>query len=272
MKGKYFTFLLITLLIVSTPAFAQILIIKKDVSSIEVDSVRYENNQCIYTKNGTERSLSLDLIEEIYVLNEGRIYPPQPRKTQQPESAQIQETEIISNKKETYERNNRKKKSEGNTTVKDTVEPVEQTFLYKPPQGFFQCEIPKSWNSMEMFGIHGFSPYSPRDKDYSNTLVQIGRTSFKVDVSTISKEHKTKMLEGMERMGEKLLEERVRVICGIEAWETLLEIQGNKPRMRHQFWLPHDGYLVNINLEASPELYESANIQFERIVESLKLF
>ena len=125
MKGKYFTFLLITLLIASTPAFAQILIIQKDVSSIEVDAVRYENNQCIYTKNGTERSLSLDLIEEIYVLNEGRIYPPQPRKTQQPESAQIQETEIISNKKETYERNNRKKKSEGNTTLRDTVEPFE---------------------------------------------------------------------------------------------------------------------------------------------------
>ena len=267
MKGKFITFLFMTVFSLSTPAFAQILIILKDISSIEVESVRYENNQCIYTRNGSERSLSLDLIEEIYVLNEGRIYPPP-----QPEPAQTQETEIISDKKETYERNNRKKKSEGNTTVRDTVEPFEQTFLYKPPQGFFQCEIPKSWNSMEMFGIHGFSPYSPRDKDYSNTLVQIGRTSFKVDVSTISKEHKTKMLEGMERMGEKLLEERVRVICGIEAWETLLEIQGTKPRMRHQFWLPHDGYLVNINLEASPELYESANIQFERSVESLKFF
>lgn len=272
MKRKLFTLILITLLGVSTPALAQILIILKDVSSIEVEAVRYENNQCIYTKNGSEKSVSLDLIEEIYVLNEGRIYPPQHSEPQQPEPEQTQETEIINDKKETYERNNRKKKSEDNTAVKDTVKPVEQTYLYKPSQGFFQCEIPKSWNSMEMFGIHSFSPYSQDSKDYGNTLVQIGRTSFEVGVSSLSKEHKTRMLEALERIGEKLLEDRVRVICGIEAWETVTEIRGNQPEKMHQFWLLHDGYLVNVNLKASTVLYESADIQFERIVASLKFF
>ena len=77
MKGRYFTFLVITLLGASTPAFAQTLVIFKDARSIEVDSARYENNQCIYKKNGSERSVPLALIEEIYVLNQGRIYPPQ---------------------------------------------------------------------------------------------------------------------------------------------------------------------------------------------------
>ena len=75
MKGKFFTFLLITVLSASTPAFAQTLVIFKNARSIEVDSVRYENNQCIYTKDGSERSVPLDLIEEIYVLNKGTIYP-----------------------------------------------------------------------------------------------------------------------------------------------------------------------------------------------------
>jgi len=267
MKGKFFTFLLITLLSVSTPAFAQTLVIFKNARSIEVDSVRYENGQCIYTKNGSERSVSLGLIEEIYVLNKGTIYPPQ-----HPEPTETQDTEISIDRKETHERNKRKKKSEDNTASKDTVEPVEQTYLFKPPQGFFQCEIPKSWNYKEMFGVHMFTPYSLDGKDLDKTMVQIIRTSGKVDVTTFSKEHKDKILAGSETLGEKLLTERVRVINGIEAWETFFEAQRYKPRKRHQILLIHNGYIVNVSLDASIELYESADRQFEKIVESLKLF
>lgn len=108
MKGRYFTFFLITLLGVSTPAFAQTLVIFKNARSIEVDSVRYENNQCIYTKNGSERRVSLGLIEEIYVLNKGRIYPPTYAET---------------------------KKSEDISITNDKEESVEQTQIYKPPLG-----------------------------------------------------------------------------------------------------------------------------------------
>jgi len=107
MKGKFFTFLLITLLSASTPAFAQTLVIFKNARSIEVDSVRYENGQCIYTKNGSKRSVPLALIEEIYVLNKGTIYPPQ-----RPEPTETKDTKIINDTKKTYERNNRKKKSD----------------------------------------------------------------------------------------------------------------------------------------------------------------
>ena len=142
MKGKHFTFLLITILSVSTPAFAQTLVIFKNARSIEVDSVRYENNQCIYTKNGSERSVSLDLIEEIYVVNQGRIYPPQHREPQyrelqhrepqqgEPQQGEPQQgkpaesliTKIINKIKETFKRNKRKKKSEDNTSSRDKVE------------------------------------------------------------------------------------------------------------------------------------------------------
>jgi len=211
--------------------------------------------------------VSLGLIEEIYVLNKGTIYPPQ-----HPEPTETQDTEISIDRKETHERNKRKKKSEDNTASKDTVEPVEQTYLFKPPQGFFQCEIPKSWNYKEMFGVHMFTPYSLDGKDLDKTMVQIIRTSGKVDVTTFSKEHKDKILAGSETLGEKLLTERVRVINGIEAWETFFEAQRYKPRKRHQILLIHNGYIVNVSLDASIELYKSADRQFEKIVESLKLF
>ena len=108
MKGRYFTFLVITLLGASTPAFAQTLVIFKDARSIKVDSARYENNQCIYTKNGSEKSGPLSMIEEIYVLNQGRIYPPA-----HPVTKKTQDTSITS----------------------DEEEPVEQTQIYKPPLG-----------------------------------------------------------------------------------------------------------------------------------------
>jgi hypothetical protein len=276
MKGKYFTFFLITLLSASTPAFAQTLVIFKNARSIEVDSVRYENNQCIYTKNGSERSVSLGLIEEIYVLNKGTIYPPQHpepqnREPKNPEPIKTHDTEIINEKKETYERDKRKKKSEDNTASKDTVEPAEQTYLYKPPQGFFQCKIPKSWNYNEMMGVHMFSPYS-FGGGFDKALVQIIRTRGKVGISTLSKEHKVKILKGSETLGEKLLAERVRVINGIEAWETFFEMQRYKPKKRHQILLVHNGYIVNVSLDASTELYESADRQFEKIVESVKFF
>ena len=273
MKRKLFTLILITLFGASTPAFAQILIILKDVSSIEVEAVRYENNQCIYTQNGTEKSVSLDLIEEIYVLNEGRIYPPQQREPQQSEPAQKQKSEIINDKKETQERNNTKKKSEDNATVTDTVEPVEQTYLYKPPQGFFQCEIPKSWNHKEMFGVHMFSPYSLDGGDFKKTNVQIIRAmGGKVGITTFSKEHKAKMMAQMEKLGEKLLLERERVIDGIEAWEKFLEAKQLGPSLKHEIMLIHRGNIVGVTLDASPELFQSADIQFERILESLKFF
>lgn len=272
MKRKLFTLILITLLGVSTPAFAQILIILKDVSSIEVEAVRYENNQCIYTQNGTEKSVSLDLIEEIYVLNEGRIYPPQHSEPQQPEPAQTQETAIINDKKETQERNNTKKKSEDNTNIKDKVESVEETYTYKPPQGFFQCEIPKSWNYKEIFGVHMFSPYSLDGGDFRKTNVQIIRAMGKVDITTFSKEHKAKMMAQMEKLGEKLLLERERVIDGIEAWEKFLEASQLGPSLKHEIMLIHRGSIVGVTLDASPELFQSADMQFERILESLKFF
>jgi hypothetical protein len=208
------------------------------------------------------------------VLNEGRIYPPQPRKKQQPEPAQIQKTEIIIDKKETQERNNKKKKSKDNTTVKDKVEPVEQTYLYKPPKGFFQCEIPKSWNHShnEMLGVHMFSPYSLNGESYDKFVVSIVSSMQKVDITTFSKDHKAKMLQAMERIGEKLLLERERVIDGIEAWDKILENTRYEPKIRHEIMLVHNGYIVSVSLEASPELFESADIQFERILESLKFF
>lgn len=276
MKGKYFTFLLITLLGASTPAFAQTLVIFKNARSIEVDSVRYENNQCIYTKNGSERRVSLGLIEEIYVLNKGTIYPPQHREPQyrepkNPEPIKTHDTEISSDTRETHERNKRKKKSKNITASKDTVEPAEQTYLYKPPQGFFQCEIPKSWNYKEMFGVHMFSPYSFAGGGFDKTVVQLLRSFEKVPITTFSKEYKAQIIAAAERLGEKLLAERMRVIDGIEAWEKFLEVQG-KPRKKHEIMLVHDGYVIIINLDASTELYESADRQFERIVESVKFF
>lgn len=76
MKRKFFILFLTVLLGVSTPALAKILIIFKDASSIEVESVRYEKDKCIYINKGAIKSVSLDLIEEIYVLNEERIYGP----------------------------------------------------------------------------------------------------------------------------------------------------------------------------------------------------
>jgi len=275
MKGKFFTFLLITLLSASTPAFAQTLVIFKNARSIEVDSVRYENNQCIYTKNGTEKRVSLGLIEEIYVLNKGTIYPPQHREPQyrkpkNPEPTETQDPEISSDTRETHERNKRKWKSKDIAASKDTVKPAEQTYLYKPPQGFFQCEIPKSWNYTEINGVHMFTPYS-FGGDFDKTVVQILRGFRKVHITTFSKEYKVKNIEAVGIMGEKVLAERVRVINGIEVWEKFLEVQ-RKPRKKHEIMLIHDGYIIIINLDASIELYESADRQFEKIVESLKLF
>jgi hypothetical protein len=272
MKGRFFTFLLITLLGASTPAFAQTLVIFKNARSIEVDSVRYENNQCIYTKNGSERSVPLGLIEEIYVLNRGTIYPPQHREPKHPEPTETQDHEIISDTRETHERNRKKKKSEVNTASKDTVKPAEQTYLYKSPQGFFQCEIPKSWNYKEMFGVHMFSPYSLDGKGFDKTMVQIIRASGKVDITTFSKEHRAKMLEGLERIGEKLLVERERVIDGIKAWEKFLETTRYEPKLKHEIMLVNRGNIVGVTLEASPELFQSADMQFEKIIESLKFF
>ena len=258
--------MLIALLSVNTSAFAQILVILKDARSIKVDSVRYENNQCVYTKNGIEKSVSLDLIEEIYVLNEGRIYPPQ-----NSEPTEKQDIEIISDKKETQERDNTKKKSEDNTTNKETLEPVEKTYVFQLPQGSFQCKIPKSWNYNETFGVHSFSPYS-LDKDFNKTRVEIIGSPHKVDVTTLSKEHKTQIMKGYERTGEKLLSERVRSIAGIEAWETFLDIQRGQATKRHQILLIHNGYIITVSLEAYSELYESADTRFERIVASLEFF
>jgi hypothetical protein len=282
MKGKFFTFLLIAMLSASTPAFAQILIIFKNASSIEVDSVRYENNQCIYTKNGYEKSVLLDLIEEIYVLNEGRIYPPQHREPQyrepeqrEPEQREPTQTlgpEIISDTRETHERNHRKNKSEDNTATKDTVEPIEQTYLYKPPQGFFQCEIPKSWNHSEMGGMYMFSPYPLNSKDVSKTNVQVHRVLGIPGATSISKEHRAIMMKQSEKMGEKLLLERDRVIDGIETWEKYLETTQLGRRLRHEIMLIHRGNLVGVSLDASPELFQSADIQFERMLGSLKFF
>ena len=265
MKGKYFTFLLITVLIASTSAFAQTIVIFKNSTSIEVDSVRYENNQCIYTKNGSEKTVPLGLIEEIYVLNQGVLYPPPHR-----EPTEAHDTEVINDAKKTYKHNKRKKKSEDNTTSKDKEEPVEQTYLYKPPQGFFQCEIPKSWNCREIIGVHMFSPYSLDGEDLKKTMVNIIGGFGKVPNTTFSKEDKAKMLAALERRGEKVLAERVRVIDGIEAWEKFTEIQRPKPGKRHEIMLIHDGYIVSIALDASTELFESADRQFERIVASLK--
>ena len=277
MKGKFFTFLLITLLSASTPALAQTLVIFKNVRSIEVDSVRYENNECIYTKNGSERRVSLGLIEEIYVLNKGTIYPPQYREPQyrepkNPEPTETQDPEISSDTRETHERNKRKKNSKDITASKDTVEPVEQTYLFKPPQDFFQCEMPKSWNYKEMSGVHMFSPYSLDGRGFDKTIVQILRDLKKVNITTFSKEYKVKILAGLERIGEKALAERVRVIDGIEAWEKILVTTRHAPRKRHEIMLVHDGYMVMISLEASPEFFQSADMQFEKIIESLKFF
>jgi hypothetical protein len=277
MKGKYFTFLLIIILAVSTPAFAQTLVIFKNARSIEVDSVRYENNQCIYTKNGSEKRVSLGLIEEIYVLNKGTIYPPQHREPQHPEPqhrepTETQDSKISSERRETPERKKRKKKSKDITASKDTVKPAEQTYLYKSPQGFFQCEIPKSWNHREMIGVHMFTPYSLTGGDIGKTMVQIVRTMEKVDITTFSKEHRAKIMAVLEKSGEKLLLERDRVIDGIEAWEKFLQTTRYEPKMRHEILLVHNGYFVSVTLEASPELYASADRQFEKIVESLKFF
>ena len=277
MKGKFFTFLLITLLGASTPAFAQTLVIFKNARSIEVDSVRYENNQCIYTKNGSEKRVSLGLIEEIYVLNKGTIYPPQHREPQyhepqNPEPIKTHDTEVSSERKETPERNKRKRKSEENTASKDTVKPAEQTYLYKPPQGFFQCKIPKSWNYKEMFGVHMFSPYSLDGKGFDKTMVSIVKAMGKYDITIFSKENKAKMMAVLERSGEKLLLERDRVIDGIETWEKFLETTRHERKMRHEIMLVHNGYLVSVTLEASPVLFQSADVQFERILESLKFF
>lgn len=273
MKGKFFTFLLITLLGASTPAFAQTLVIFKNARSIEVDSVRYENNQCIYTKNGSERTVSLDLIEEIYVLNKGTIYPPQHREPQHREPTETQNSKISSDTRETHEHSKRKKKLEDNTARKDTVDPVEQTYLYKPAKGYFQCEIPKSWNhSNEMLGVHMFSPYSFDGKGFDKTMVSIVRAMGKYDITILSKEKKAKMMAVLERSGEKLLLERDRVIDGIEAWEKFLETTRYEPKMMHEIMLVHNGYFVSVTLEASPVLFQSADVQFERILESLKFF
>jgi len=277
MKGKFFTFLLITLLSASTPAFAQTLVIFKNARSIEVDSVRYENNQCIYTKNGSEKSVSLGLIEEIYVLNKGTIYPPQHhepqyREPKSPEPIKTHDTKVSSDTRETHERNRKKKKSKVNTASKDTVEPAGQTYLYKSPQGFFQCEIPKSWNHNEMFGVHMFSPYSLEGKGFDKTMVQIIRASGKVDITTLSKEHKDKITKQFEKMGEKLLLERDRVIDGIVAWEKFLETTRYEPKLKHEIMLIHRGNFVGVTLDASPELFQSADMQFEKILESLKFF
>jgi hypothetical protein len=272
MKGKFFTFLLITLLGASTPAFAQTLVIFKNARSIEVDSVRYENNQCIYTKNGSERRVPLDLIEEIYVLNKGTIYPPQHPEPQHPEPTKAHTNEIISNTRETHERNKRETKLEANTVSIDTEEPVEQTYLYKSPQGYFQCEIPKSWNHNEMIGVHMFSPYSLDGEAYDKFTVQIIRSMEKGDITTLSKEYRAKMLEALERIGEKLLLERERVIDGIETWEKFVETTRYEPKIMHEIMLVHDGYIVSVSLKASPELFKSADREFEGIVESLKFF
>ena len=272
MKGKYLAFFLITVLGASTPAFAQTLVIFKNARSIEVDSVRYENNECIYTKNGSEKTVPLGLIEEIYVLNQGVLYPPQHREPQHRERTETPDPEISSARKEKYERNKKKKKSEDKTASKDTVEPAEQTYLYKPPQDFFQCEIPKSWNYKEMFGVHMFSPYSFDGKGFDKTMVSIVRAMGKYDITILSKEKKAKMMAVLERSGEKLLLERDRVIDGIEAWEKFLETTRYEPKMRHEIMLVHNGYFVSVTLEASPELFQSADVQFERILESLKFF
>jgi hypothetical protein len=283
MKGKYLAFLLITVLGASTPAFAQTLVIFKNARSIEVDSVRYENNQCIYTKNGSEKTVPLGLIEEIYVLNQGVLYPPQHREPTHPEPQQpkpqhrepteTQDSKIISDTRETHERNKRIKKLEDKTARKDTVEPIEQTYLYKPPQGFFQCEIPKSWNhSKAMLGVHMFSPYSFDGKGFDKTMVSIVRAMGKYDITILSKEKKAKMMAVLERSGEKLLLERDRVIDGIEAWEKFLETTRYEPKMMHEIMLVHNGYFVSVTLEASPELFQSADVQFERVLESLKFF
>jgi hypothetical protein len=270
MKLKYFTFLLITILGVSTTALAQTLVIFKNVRSIEVDSVRWENNECIYTKNGSERRVSLGLIEEIYVLNKGTIYPPQYREPQQQEPVETQKPEGINESKKPPKRNKKKKKSEDNIASKNKVEPAEQTHLFKPPQGYFQCEIPKSWNHMEMFGDHMFSPYSLDGKDFDKTVVQIVRSFTKVDITTFSREHKDKILAGLEGLGEKCLLERERLIDGIKAWEKFLESTRYEPKMMHEIMLVYDGYVVGVTLQASRELFQSADREFEKILESLK--
>ena len=272
MKGKYLAFLLITVLGASTPAFAQTLVIFKNARSIEVDSVRYENNECIYTKNGSEKTVPLGLIEEIYVLNQGVLYPPQHSEPQHRERTETPDPDISSARKEKYERNKKKKKSEDKTASKDTVKPAEQTYLYKPPQGFFQCEIPKSWNYSEMGGMHMFSPYPLNSKDVSKTMVQIHRVPGIAGVTTFSKEHKAKIMAQLEKMGDKLLLERDLVIDGIETWESILETTLVGLRLKHEIMLFHNGDIVGVSLDASPELFQSADIQFERMLESLKFF
>jgi hypothetical protein len=270
MKLKYFTFLLITMLGVSTSAYAQTLVIFKNARSIEVDSVRWEHNECIYTKNGLERRVSLGLIEEIYVLNQGTIYPPQYRDPKHPEPTEIQDSEISSDTRETHKRNKRKKKSKDIAASKDTLKPAEQTYLYRPPQGYFQCEIPKSWNHIEMFGVHTFSPYSLDGEAYDKFAVSIIRTMEKAGITTLSKEHRAKMLEALERIGEKLLSERERGIDGIETWEKFVETTRYESKMMHEIMLVHNGYIVSVSLQASPELFQAADREFEKILASLK--
>ena len=117
-----------------------------------------------------------------------------------------------------------------------------------------------------------FSPYSLDGRGFDKTIVQILRDLKKVKITTFSKEYKDKILAGLERIGEKALAERVRVIDGIETWEKILVTTRHAPRKRHEIMLVHDGYIVMISLEASPELYESADMQFAKIIESLKFF
>ena len=277
MKGKYLAFLLITVLGASTPASAQTLVIFKNARSIEVDSVRYEDNQCIYTKNGSEKRVSLGLIEEIYVLNKGVLYPPQHREPQyrEPQHREPTETpdpEIFSVREKTHERKKRKKKSEDITTSKATVEPVGETYLYRPPQGFFQCEIPKNWNYQEMGGMYMFSPYPLISRESSKTMVQVHRIPGKTGITTLSKEHKAKIMAQLEKTGEKLLLERDRVIDGIETWEKFLETKLYGPGLSHEIMFIHRGDFVGITLYASPDLFQAADIQFERMLESLKFF
>lgn len=144
MKSKYFTFLLITVLAAGTTAFAQTLIILKDATSIEVDSVRYEDKQCIYTKNGSERSVPLTLIEGIYVLNQGRIYPP-PQSEQAEVAPPVKTPTELSRQEETIA-GDLKDKTLGEEQVGKVLSDWKD---YRYESYGFEFKLPKEWQQIE---------------------------------------------------------------------------------------------------------------------------
>jgi len=125
---------------------------------------------------------------------------------------------------------------------------------------------------MEVGGSYMFSPYPLSSKDAAKTMVQIIRVSGNTGITTLSKEHKAKIMAQLEKTGEKLLLERERVIDGIETWEKFLETTRHEPKLKHEIMLIHRGNFVGVTLDASPELFQAADIQFERMLENLKFF